>query len=385
MIYKLSELFDLQMGKTPSRNNASYWNSKENKWISIGDLSKCDIYISDTKEYISNLAVLESGIKLIPKNTVIMSFKLSIGKAAITAEDMYSNEAIMAFLDKNIAPILPEYLCYMFNYMNWEVGTNKAVLGKTLNKATLSEIKIKIHGLNEQKIIIKKLNKLKQTISARNKQLKLYDKLVKSLFVEMFGDPVISSNGKKQVPFSEFIAYIRYGTSQPPVFSTNGEFKFIRATNIKKGKIIPKDMLRIDAIEANKIKKCQLTGNEIIIVRSGVNAGDTGIITSQYIGDYAGYDIIVSIDLKKGNPVYFNELINTHYMEQIIKPLTIRSAQPHLNAQQVKELPMVLATLEEQNNFAEVIEQIDKHKSVVQKSLDETQILFDSLMQKYFG
>ena len=72
-------------------------------------------------------------------------------------------------------------------------------------------------------------------------------------------------------------------------------------------------------------------------------------------------------------------------MEQIIKPLTIRSAQPHLNAQQVKELPMVLATLEEQNNFAEVIEQIDKHKSVVQKSLDETQLLFDSLMQKYFG
>ena len=60
-----------------------------------------------------------------------------------------------------------------------------------------------------------------------------------------------------------------------------------------------------------------------------------------------------------------NELINTHYMEQIIKPLTIRSAQPHLNAQQVKELPMVLATLEEQNNFAEVIEQIDKHKLLI--------------------
>ena len=52
-------------------------------------------------------------------------------------------------------------------------------------------------------------------------------------------------------------------------------------------------------------------------------------------------------------------------MEQIIKPLTIRSAQPHLNAQQVKELPMVLATLEEQNNFAEVIEQIDKHKLLI--------------------
>ena len=249
----------------------------------------------------------------------------------------------------------------------------------------LKESSIIYPAIEHQDKIVNILDRITSIITLKKQQLVFLEKLKHSLFVEMFGDPVISSNGKKQVPFSEFIAYIRYGTSQPPVFSTNGEFKFIRATNIKKGKIIPKDMLRIDAIEANKIKKCQLTGNEIIIVRSGVNAGDTGIITSQYIGDYAGYDIIVSIDLKKGNPVYFNELINTHYMEQIIKPLTIRSAQPHLNAQQVKELPMVLATLEEQNNFAEVIEQIDKHKSVVQKSLDETQILFDSLMQKYFG
>ena len=164
MRYKLSELFDLQMGKTPSRNNTSYWNSKDNKWISIADLSKCDIYISDTKEYISNLAILESGIKLIPKNTVIMSFKLSIGKAVITTENMYSNEAIMAFLDKKVTSVLPEYLCYMFNYINWDVGTNKAVLGKTLNKATLSETQINVHELHEQHIIVKTLKDRKSVV-----------------------------------------------------------------------------------------------------------------------------------------------------------------------------------------------------------------------------
>lgn len=265
--------------------------------------------------------------------------------------------------------ILPEYAEYYFKSNTFKKYIKK-IAKKSVNQASFSIADLKsiplfLPNMVEQKKIYNTLNRIDNIISLKNQQLKKLDLLTKSLFVEMFGDPVISSNGKKQVPFSEFIASIRYGTSQPPVFSTNGEFKFIRATNIKKGKIIPKDMLRIDAIEANKIKKCQLTGNEIIIVRSGVNAGDTGIITSQYIGDYAGYDIIVSIDLKKGNPVYFNELINTHYMEQIIKPLTIRSAQPHLNAQQVKELPMVLATLEEQNNFAEVIEQIDKHKLLI--------------------
>ena len=95
--YKLEDIFDLQMGKTPSRNNSEYWNTCDNKWISIGDLTQAGKYITDTKEYLSDVAVEESGIKIIPANTVVMSFKLSIGKTAITSEDMYSNEAIMAF------------------------------------------------------------------------------------------------------------------------------------------------------------------------------------------------------------------------------------------------------------------------------------------------
>ena len=86
MKYKLKDIFDLQMGKTPSRKNSEYWNSADYKWISIADLSKSRKYISDTKEYLSESAVEESGIKVIPANTVVMSFKLSIGKTAITRQ-----------------------------------------------------------------------------------------------------------------------------------------------------------------------------------------------------------------------------------------------------------------------------------------------------------
>lgn len=113
MGYKLKEIFELQMGKTPSRHNSSYWNTGDYKWISIADLSNVGKYISETKETISESAVIESGIKIIPANTVVMSFKLSIGKAAITAEDMYSNEAIMAFHDKKIVELLPEYILFI--------------------------------------------------------------------------------------------------------------------------------------------------------------------------------------------------------------------------------------------------------------------------------
>ena len=129
MEYRLEELFDLQMGKTPSRSVTEYWESGNNKWISIADLSKCGKYIYDTKECLSDIAVPESGIKQIPANTVVMSFKLSIGKTAITSEPMYSNEAIMSFRDRKLVQLLPEYIYYLLLSKNWDDGTNKAVMG----------------------------------------------------------------------------------------------------------------------------------------------------------------------------------------------------------------------------------------------------------------
>ena len=162
MEYRLDELFDLQMGKTPSRNNPEYWNSEDHKWISIGDLSKCGKYILDTKEYLSDTAVQESGISCIPANTVIMSFKLSIGKTAITKEPIYSNEAIMSFRDKHIVELLPDYIFYMFTGKDWESGTNNAVMGKTLNKASLSGIKVNVHSITEQRKIVEVLDKISE-------------------------------------------------------------------------------------------------------------------------------------------------------------------------------------------------------------------------------
>ena len=112
--YKLSDLFDLQMGKTPARNNPKYWEEGTNPWISIADMSSNGKYITTTKECITDRAISDTGIRPIFPGTVIMSFKLSIGKTAITPEPMYSNEAIMSFRDKNVVDILPDYIFYMF-------------------------------------------------------------------------------------------------------------------------------------------------------------------------------------------------------------------------------------------------------------------------------
>ena len=213
MIARLDEVFNLQMGKTPSRNNTDYWINGQYDWISIADLGGYQKYVEKTKEKISALAVQESGIKSVPANTVIMSFKLSLGKTAITKNPVYTNEAIMAFIPTGRYAVLPDYFYYLFSARDWTKGTNRAVMGTTLNKATLSALSIEVPPLEKQHHIAATLDKVSDLISKRRQQLDKLDELVKARFVEMFGD--------KDYPYKELISLIKdgaglsYGIVQP--------------------------------------------------------------------------------------------------------------------------------------------------------------------------
>ena len=237
MEYALSELFTLQLGKTPSRDNSSYWKKSENNWISIADLTNSGKYISNTKETLSDSAVAESGIKKIPANTDIMSFKLSLGKVAITEKEMYSNEAIMAFIDKGVEKISPEYLYYLLRAKDWSKGTNKAVMGATLNKATLATIKIQLHEYDNQLEIVNMLNRVSSSIDFRKQQLTKLDELIKARFVEMFGDPLNNEKNWNTSTLAEMCDGIGDGLHGTPEYDESGEYPFINGNNLIDGAI----------------------------------------------------------------------------------------------------------------------------------------------------
>ena len=199
MKIKLRQAFDLQMGKTPARNRPDYWNG-DHKWISIADIGNAGKFLTKTKESITEAGIDGSGIKVVPQGTVIMSFKLSIGKTAITSEDMYTNEAIMAFIDNGKFAIDTDYLYHLCCGTNWTAGTNKAVMGLTLNKATLLEKEIPLPDINEQHEIATKLDKIDAIIAERQQQLELIDQAVKSRFIELFGMPGTDAFGWGLVP-----------------------------------------------------------------------------------------------------------------------------------------------------------------------------------------
>lgn len=362
---RLGDVCEVVSGSTPKSAVREYWGGFV-KWVTPAELSEDDYYVHDTERHLSELGVKSANLHMMPVGTVLLSSRAPIGKVAITAAEMTCNQGFKNLICSS--DLHNRYLYYFLKknktYLN---SLGRGATFKEISKEIVADIKLPLPPLKVQNHMADILDKITFIIDLRKQQLNKLDLLIKSRFIEMFGDPVTNSQSRPVLPFKSFMTCVRYGTSQPPTFCENGPFCFIRATNIKAGRIVEQEMLTIDEPAAAGIQKCKLNGGEIIIVRSGVNTGDTCVITPAHKGDYAGYDIIVSLNGERANPVFFNELLNTHYMDKVVKPLTARSAQPHINSEQVQNLPMLDVPIAEQNRFAAFVESTDKSKFTIKR------------------
>lgn len=379
MEYALSELFTLQMGKTPSRDNSSYWKKSENNWISIADLTNSGKYISNTKETLSDSAVAESGIKKIPANTVIMSFKLSLGKVAITEKEMYSNEAIMAFIDKGVEKISPEYLYYLLRAKDWSNGTNKAVMGATLNKATLSTIKIQLHEYDNQLEIVNMLNRVSSSIDFRKQQLTKLDELVKARFVEMFGDPI--QNEKCWEIKSLFdLGYCKNGMN----FHKGDHGVEIHCLGVGdfKDRSTIYDVKNLPYVALNESPDSDylLQDGDIVFVRSNGNKELVGrclaIYPEKVPVTYSGFCIRYRLTSEKASVPYILRVLKA---DSVRKKMAGRGANiQNLNQQTLSQLAIPLPPLSLQNQFSDFVAEVDKSKLLAELFAQSTCILAEN-------
>lgn len=383
---RLGDVFDLQMGKTPDRKNLDFFSTTDNKWISIADISKADKYIFETKEFISDEAVKKSGIKQIPANTVIMSFKLSIGKTAITKGPMYSNEAIMAFLPNGKYEVDNDFLYHLFSNKDWSEGSNKAVKGITLNKASLLEVKILLPPLTIQKQIAKTMDKCTEIISKNKRMLENYDTLIKSRFIEMFGDPVQNPMGwetKSLESVADIVSGITKGrkTKEKELF----EVPYMAVSNVKAGYI---DWTNVKTIEATKteIATYQLKINDVLMAEGGdPDKVGRGALLTTVPKNCIHQNHVFRVRLNQLSSIYFSQYLqhekSKRYFFSCAKQTTGIAS---INMTQLKELPVLIPSEKKQNDFAAFVHQIDKSKFAVQKSLEKAETLYKSLMQEYF-
>ena len=376
---KLGDVFDLQMGKTPLRENKLYWDKGEYHWISISDMNFSEKYISSTKEKITELAVKKSGIKIIPKNTVIMSFKLSIGKVKIVNEDIYSNEAIMAFIPKTNNFIDENFLYYSLKGVRWNEGINKAVKGLTLNKALISQKEIFLPNLAIQQEIASNLDSIADFLDLRRKQLNYLKELNKSLFTRMFGTPEYNEKGWNFISLKD-ISYTKgeYGSNKPAI-NYNGGYRYIRITDINATGELKTEKVGVsdEEIEAQKYA---LKENDILFARSGATVGKNFLYNKKY-GKciFAGYLIRFKLNPHLISTKYLKIYLDTNYYWNWVKNCQNIVAQPNINAKQYGEdLKIMLPPIELQNKFAERVEKIEKLSFIFDKP-----IIFSTFLNLY--
>ena len=138
----ISNLFNVTIGKTPPRKEIECFskNYKDIKWVSISDMGNSGLFIVDTSEYLTPEAIKKYNVNVVPKNTVILSFKLTIGRVSITSEDMTTNEAIAHFNSDN--NFINEYLYFYLKNFNYRVLGNTSSIAEAINSKIIKSIKI---------------------------------------------------------------------------------------------------------------------------------------------------------------------------------------------------------------------------------------------------
>ena len=385
--HRFDEVFDLQMGKTPARDNPSYWGD-DNIWVSIADMKDVK-YISSSKEQITDIAVRESGIKPVKKGTAIMSFKLSIGKAAIASTELYTNEAIMSFSVKDGHRVKPEFIYYFLKGFKW-AGANKAVMGFTLNKKTIASNIFSYPPIAEQERIVAELDCLTGIIEKKKQQLEELDKLAQSIFYDMFGDPITNEKGWKVKRLGDLCEVITKGTTP----SSLG-FSFVeKGINFLKVESFNSDETLNEAKIFHITKECdaalqrsRLEANDILMCIAGATCGRLAIVPSSVIpaNTNQAFGIIRLKDKEQSFHRYIYSFLHSSFIRDSVNELMKGVAQPNLTLAHLRGFCILLPPPALQNEFAQKIETIVKQKELLKQSIRETETLFSSRMDYWFN
>ena len=278
---------------------------------------------------------------------------------------------------------------YLF-YSMQEYDFTKVISGTAqpqITRVGLEKVEFALPSLDVQREIVSILDKIDTLIEKRRLQLKKLDDLIKARFVEMFGTLHDNKKGFAVVTIEKVCSLIKDGTHQTPQYTEDKEegYKFLSSKDVMTQKIDWTDIKYIPAELHEKLyASIKPQRNDILMSKNGVNYGVAAVNDTDEV-----FDIYVSLALLRPkpmiDPVFFRCVINNHETKRQFDSSIKGIGVPNLHLGEIKKTKIILPPLELQKEFVSFVAQVDKSKATVQKALDETQLLFDSLMQQYFG
>ena len=369
----LGELCEIASGGTPRRSIIKYWENGSIPWLKISDLA--GKHISMAEETITYAGLENSSAKLFEPGTILVSIFATIGVAGILDIPATTNQAIAGIKPFDSTTLSPEYLYYWIIAQKEKMeASGRGVAQNNINLSYLRSLQIPLPDMERQRSIIAIFSMFDELFEYSKGRLQRFDDLVKSRFVEMFGDCTVHvslgevclfKSGKtlpkeKEMPSGDYL-YAKVGDLNLP-----GNERTIRFSR--------------SYVDAATAKRCLIPKGAVVFPKRG---GAIGTNKKRITGE----DCCLDLNLMSVIP---GEKIHTEYLlawfEQMdLADIANGSTVPQINNKDLNPLTIALPKMELQQEFADFVSQVDKLRFEAQQQIEKLETLKKSLMQEYFG
>ena len=375
---KLGEVCTIKAGYTPKKNELS--DNGAYPYYKVADMNTLgnDVYLDITSSYkIDANKLFPKGAIVFPKN----------GAAVSTNKKRILKYDSIVDLNTGVA-IFPKSINEKFAYY-WFIDTDfkKYVRGGALPTLDIKSLKDKPFpsiDKSTQLAIVTELDKINELIRLKKEQLKDFDNLAQSLFYEMFGDPVENEKGWEVKKLGEVCTDIKYGTSKPA--SEKGRYTYLRMCNLTTDGFLDLSNTKQIDIPDDEIEKCIVRYGDILFNRTNSIelVGKTCLFDKKEPMVIAGYIIRVRLN-DTLLPVVLARMFNLASIKKLLRSMAKGAVnQANINSKELASIRIPLPPLSLQRLFAQRIEQIEREKSEVQKSIQDLETLLASRMQYWF-
>lgn len=389
----LRDVARLESGHTPSRKVAEYWEGGDVPWLSLKDIrGMTSRYVMDTIDKPTMLGVDNSSARVLPKGTVAFCRTASVGNVAILGRDMATSQD---FVDWVCGPqLLPEFLYEAFKasgptFANEMQGSTH----KTIYMPTVERFKILLPPLSEQKRIADILDKADAIRRKRQEAIGLTEQLIRSAFLDMFGDPVANQRQWPVKKLQDISTQIMSGTTPKGgkhVYPEEG-ITFFRSQNVWRNRIVLDDIAYIDEDTHRKMARSSLRNKDILITKTGrFNTENSSLgRAAMFMGqddtaNINGHVYLVRLKAEAIHEFVLFVLTMDEYREHIRRVCVGGIDKRQINKEHLEEFPIIAPPRNLQLRFAAIVKSHERQSERMKTQLAEANDLFNSLVQRAF-
>lgn len=377
---RISDFCDTSSGGTPSREQSDRYYGGSIPWVKSGELR--ENLITDTEEKITEYALLESSAKINPVGSILLAmYGATVGRMATLGIDAATNQAICA-IKPNLQIADPRYVYHALKY-KVPVFLSKAVGGAqpNISQSLIRNTKVYLPHLEEQRLIATKLDKADAIHKKRREALKLADKFLRSVFLDMFGDPVTNSKRWTTEKFANLGNLERGKSRHRPrddAFLYGGPYPFIQTGDIANSEGVIEQYQQ--TYSEFGLQQSRLWPKGTLCITIAANIGKTGILGF----DACFPDSVVGFTGGKGiTPEFVQFWLNEIQGE--LERAAPQVAQKNINLEILSRLDTPVPLLKEQQLFSRIVAKVRAMKLTQRHARDESDLLFASLSEKVFA